>query len=120
MSHLPSDLKTSIPANFPSKYTVQLSVLNSLLILTRTTSIEPGKKRRKGERNGESLSLRTQRVCYNGSLSNISNVTCGVPQGSCLGPILFSIFTNDLSSAVKKSVSMVMYVDDSIRCYAHV
>lgn len=41
----PKDLKTSVPANFPSKNTVQFSVLKKRLILTRTTSIEPeGKK----------------------------------------------------------------------------
>lgn len=58
------------------------------------------------------LCARTQRVCYNGSLSNINNITCGVPQGSCLGPLLYSIFTNDLPSVVKHS-TLVMYADDS-------
>lgn len=38
----PKDLKTSAAANFPSKKTVLLSVLKKRLILTRTTSIEPG------------------------------------------------------------------------------
>ena len=32
------------------------------------------------------LAGRTQQVSVNGSLSDKFNLTCGVPQGSCLGP----------------------------------
>ena len=35
------------------------------------------------------LSNRTQRVFFNGSLSNIIHVESGISQGSCLGPLLF-------------------------------
>ena len=42
------------------------------------------------------LSNRTQRVFFNGSLSNIIQLESGIPQGSCLGPCFFSIFTNDM------------------------
>lgn len=58
------------------------------------------------------LSERSQRVFYNGSLSDWRHVSCGVPQGSCLGPLLFSIFTNDLPLSIKNS-NMVMYADDT-------
>jgi hypothetical protein len=37
------------------------------------------------------LSNRTQRVFFNGSLSNVIQLQSGIPQGSCLGPLLFSI-----------------------------
>ena len=39
-------------------------------------------------------------------------VTHGVPQGSILGPLLFSLYMNDLSSVVKFS-SVKSYVDDT-------
>ena len=35
------------------------------------------------------LSNRTQRVFFNGSLSNIIQLESRIPQGSCLGPLLF-------------------------------
>ena len=35
-----------------------------------------------------------------------------IPQGNFLGPLLFSIFTNDMPLALSKA-SLAMYVDDS-------
>lgn len=58
------------------------------------------------------LSRRRQNMLFNGSFSNSNDIHCGVPQGSCLGPLLYSIFTIDLPSVMNKA-RVVMYADDS-------
>ena len=57
------------------------------------------------------LENRTQQVLYKGQLSTRGNVSIGVPQGSILGPLLFSIYINDMPSIVLTS-DMSMYADD--------
>jgi len=58
------------------------------------------------------LSNRTQTVEINSSRSHIIPVTCGVPQGSILGPLLFILYINDI---VKASLlfKFILFADDT-------
>ena len=58
------------------------------------------------------LSGRSQFVSIDGFQSVARKVTCGVPQGSVLGPLLFNVFINDLPAAIKHSI-VDIYADDT-------
>ena len=51
------------------------------------------------------MNNRKQVVSINGFESSKLNITCGVPQGSTLGPLLFLIYLNDLRFCFNKSRS---------------
>lgn len=55
---------------------------------------------------------RQQFTVLNGVKSERSWVSFGIPQGSVLGPTLFTLFTNDLPASVS-SGSLYMYADDT-------
>ena len=59
------------------------------------------------------LTLRKQVTVINNTFSTYNSVTCGIPQGSILGPLLFILFINDISDVIKFS-SISMYADDII------
>ena len=58
------------------------------------------------------LTGRTQYVVYDGHKSSTLNMTCGVPQGSILGPLLFIIYVNDICN-VSELLLKILYADDT-------
>ena len=58
------------------------------------------------------LSNRKQYVFLNGETSQLRNITCGVPQGSVLGPLLFLIYINDLPN-ISKILNFYLFADDT-------
>ena len=58
------------------------------------------------------LTDRNQQTIFKGKLSNPLPVTCGVPQGSILGHLLFILFINDLPLNIENG-DIDMYADDS-------
>ena len=63
------------------------------------------------------LSLREFRVNINQSLSDSGTITCGVPQGSILGPLLFLLYINDIPQAV--DCEILLYADDTCLLFQH-
>ena len=57
------------------------------------------------------LSNRKFAVDLENSFSEVSSISCGVPQGSILGPLLFLIYVNDMPMAIK--CDLFLYADDT-------
>ena len=63
------------------------------------------------------LSDRTQKRLVNGFLSEDRFISCGVPQGTILGPLLFLLYINDLPNCLKHSHPW-MFADDTHLTYS--
>ena len=59
------------------------------------------------------LTNRKQYVSLNSVPSELKQTTCGVPQGSCLGPLLFLVYINDLSN-ISEVLKFYLFADDNI------
>ena len=63
------------------------------------------------------LSNRTFKVSVNKALSDPGDLTCGVPQGSILGPLIFLLYVNDMPNSVV--CDLYLYADDSCLVFQH-
>ena len=64
------------------------------------------------------LSDRKQFVFLNAVKSSMQPVTCGVPQGSLLGPLLFLLYINDFPQSSKILSFQILFADDSSVFYS--
>ena len=64
------------------------------------------------------LKDRLQCTIANEIVSNTKPITCGVPQGSVCGPLLFLFYINDLSKALT-SRKVSLYADDTVIYISH-
>ena len=63
------------------------------------------------------IPLRTIFIEIENQLSDFGKVSCGVPQGSILGPLLLLIYVNVMPQAIKSN--LFLYADDSCLMYQH-
>ena len=60
------------------------------------------------------LKERKQYCAANGHRSNIKNITCGIPEGAFLGPLLFIIYRNDFEKCLEFSQASLCADDTQI------
>ena len=60
------------------------------------------------------LNKREQFTSINNTHSDKKNISCRIPQGSVLGPLLFLIYINDLPNVSKKTYSIIFADDTSV------
>ena len=63
------------------------------------------------------LSDRAFKVNINNHFSDLSKISCGVPQGSILSPLLFLLYVNDIPQVVQSN--LFLYADDSGLTFHH-
>jgi len=58
------------------------------------------------------LSGRSQYVTYNHTNSSKQHISCGVPQGSILGPLLFLVYVDDMQNC-SSLLKFILFADDT-------
>ena len=58
------------------------------------------------------LQNRTVRVVDNIIASDYHNISAGVPQGSVLSQLLFTIYVNDIYTVIPRTMTIRLYADD--------
>jgi hypothetical protein len=66
---------------------------------------------------GSYLKGRSQRAAVHGAVSEKFDLSWGVPQGSCLGPPLFSIYASELFNVIKNHLPNVHCFADESELY---
>ncbi len=65
------------------------------------------------------LSQRSRRIVIRGTDSEKFDVPYGVPQGSCLGPLLFTIYASKLLTSLKNSYRFHIVMQMTRNCILH-
>lgn len=65
------------------------------------------------------LTNRQQRTRVGKCLSDSTDLSSGIVQGSCIGPLLFVLFINDITDILDPDITPKLYADD-VKLYASV
>ena len=85
--------------------------VNHSIILTKLEMLGISGKLLKLLRNY--LTNRKQSTLANGIVSKLVNISCGIPQGSTVGPLMYIIYMNDVSTSLK-NCKYQLYADDTV------
>ena len=63
------------------------------------------------------LADRKQTCQVNGKQSGLRSISCGIPQGSILGPLFFLVYINDMPNCLKHTTPQMFADDTSLTAY---